>query len=301
MSTPISPYNELVRQLVLPQDIRAIVEKPFEERGCPLAPDTIYDYEYNQLTYLSSICNNQRVVLLHIAGDVISDRNNFRDVASIATLFSSKSAGLFFFAPVKDLNREYNITLATRLKEDNTAIKEARFFDQSDIESLKNKPPPLQKKLVSSLLALDALLAKGNGPKPGVTTTVLDLTQIQDRVIELLYQRYETAQEDPREFFVALRGELSWPPTWELEPKAQPRVSAREFVLYLLKQGSYPPGVRAGYKPLGDLLCCLIPKMGGDEAVEMYQIVVKYQLVETNALSEYRESLQSKYGLILPT
>jgi hypothetical protein len=285
MSTPISPYNELVRQLVLPQDIRAIVEKPFEERGCPLAPETIYDYEYNELTYLSSICNNQRVVLLHIAGDVIADRNNFRDVATIAALFSSKSAGLFFFAPVKDLNREYNITLATRLKEDNKAIKEARFFDQADIESLKNKPAPLQKKLVSSLLALDALLANGNGPK-SVVTTVLDLTQIQDRVIQILITHYDTASTPPRQFFGLYRSELKWPPDWDWEPTDSARESARALVLYLVRQKTYPPGVMTGYKPLGALLYQLISVVGGEEAKEIYKMIANYKLIELNDILE---------------
>ena len=293
MSTPVSPYNELVRQLVLPADIRAIVEKPFEERGYPLEPDIIYDYESNELTYLCSVCNNQRVVLLHMAGDVIADRNNFRDVATIAALFSSKSAGLFFFAPVKDLNREYNITLATRLKEDNSAIREARFFDQADIESLKNKPGPMQKRLVSSLLSLDALLANGTGPKPVVTTTtVVDLTQIQERVVQILMLHYETASSPPRQFFGLYRSELKWPPDWDWEPNDSARESARGLVLYLIRQKTYPPGIMAGYRPLGALLYQLISVVGGDEAGEIYKMLSDYRLIEN---VDVMKTLKDKY------
>jgi len=293
MSTPVSPYDELVRQLVLPQEIRAIVEKPFEERGYPLQPEKMYDYEYNELTFLSSVCNDQRVVLLHIAGDVIADRNNFRDVASIAALFSARSAGLFFFAPVKDLNREYNITLATRLKEDNKAIKEARFFDQADIESLKNKPAPLQKRLVSNLLFLDSLLANGIGSKTSVTTTtVVDLTEIQDRVIQILMLHYETTSSPPRQFFGLYRSELKWPPDWDWEPNDSARESARALVGYLIRQKTYPPGIMAGYKPLGALLNQLISVVGGDEAIEIYNMLFNYKLIEN---ADVLSALKQRY------
>jgi hypothetical protein len=299
MSTTFSAYDTLVENLLLPQDIREVVQTPFLERGYPLDEWEGYDVVGAKHVYLAATYNDQKIVLLHLLGEIIADYANFKDVLLVANLFtrkSVKSAGLFFFARVKDLNPDFNNTLAVSLAEDYATIKAAHFFHQGDIDSWRAKPPPLQKKLVTSLLALDALLPprNGTGPEPRA------LSEIREKVIELLFQRYETAQEDPREFFVSLRSELSWPPAWEWEPKAHPRASARDLVHWLLKQGSYPRGVKDGYEPLGDLLCRLIPKMGREQIDEMYQIIVRYQLVETDALREYKQYVKREFDVILP-
>lgn len=296
MSTTFDAYDTLVQNLLLPQDIREVVETPFLERGCPLDEWEGYDVVGNKHVYLAATYNDQKIILLHLLGEVIADYANFKDVLLVANLFtrkSVKSAGLFFFARVKDLNPDFNNTLAVSLAEDYATIKAAHFFHQGDIDSWKAKPPPLQKKLVTSLLALDALLPANGGPRPPEV-------EMRDRVIALLFQRYQAAQGDPREFFVSLRSELSWPPAWDWEPSAQPRASARELVLYLLQQGSYPRGVMDGYKPLGDLLCRLIPSMGREQIDEMYQIIVKYQLVENDALREYKQYVKREFDVILP-
>jgi hypothetical protein len=270
----------LVTQLLLPQDILDIVEAPFKERGYPLIREVTYDYEENELTYFVSICEDQKVVLLHMAGEVIADRNNFRDIASIATLFiTARTAGLFFFAPIRDLNREYNLILATRWKDDHPTIKEARFFDQAEIDTLKAKAAPNRNRIVSRLLSLDSLLPTGNGSTPAVAQ--LDLGEIQDKVADIVLKRFQTVNGHPRDFFIGLRNELSWPPGWDWQPKEVPRDSCRELVLYLIGQKSYPAGAKmTGYKPLGTLLYRLISVVGGDDAKEIYQIITKYQLIE---------------------
>ncbi len=296
MSTTFDAYDTLVQNLLLPQDIREVVETPFLERGCPLDEWEGYDVVGNKHVYLAATYNDQKIILLHLLGEVIADYANFKDVLLVANLFtrkSVKSAGLFFFARVKDLNPDFNNTLAVSLAEDYATIKAAHFFHQGDVDSWKAKPPPLQKKLVTSLLALDALLPANGGPRPREG-------EMRERVIAVLFQRYQAAQGDPREFFVSLRSELSWPPGWEWEPKAQPSASARDLVLWLLRQGSYPRGVMDGYEPLGDLLCRLIPKMGREQIDEMYQIIVKYQLVETDALREYKQIVKRDFDVILP-
>jgi hypothetical protein len=295
MSTNLSPYNMLVTQLLLPQDILDIVEAPFKDRGYPLIQEVTYDYEENELTYFVSICEDQKVVLLHMAGDVIADRSNFRDIVAIANVFiTAKTAGLFFFAPIKDLNREYNLILATRWKDDHPTIKETRFFDQAEIDTLKAKATPNRNRIVSRLMSLDSLLPTGNGSGRAVAAP-LDLTKIQDRIAELVYKHYQTVNADPRDFFISIRNNLKWPPGWSWEPKAIPRDSAVDLVVYLIGQKTYPPGANViGYKPLGTLLSYLIALVGGDDADEIYQIIAKYRLIE---IEDVMAELKQKYCL----
>jgi hypothetical protein len=143
------------------------------------------------------------------------------------------------------------------------------------------------------LLFLDSLLANGTGSKTSVTTTtVVDLTEIQDRVIQILMLHYETTSSPPRQFFGLYRSELKWPPDWDWEPNDSARESARALVGYLIRQKTYPPGIMAGYKPLGALLNQLISVVGGDEAIEIYNMLFNYKLIEN---ADVLSALKQRY------
>jgi len=293
MSTTLSTYDTLIQNLLLPSDIREIVEGPLLDRGYPLNEYEGYDVVGNRHVYVAATYKDQKIVLLHLLGEIIADYKNFKDVFLVANLFTPKSvnsSGLFFFARVKDLNPDFNNTLAVSLAEDYTTIKAAHFFHQGDIDSWKAKPLPMQKRIITNLLALDTLLP-GNGSRPAATVT-LDLTQIQDRVVQLLYKHYEVLQGNPRDFYISIRNQLSWPPDWMWEPKDQPLLSAQELVKYLVGQAAYPPGRRDGYRPLGALLYYLIRVMGGEDSAEIYQIIVKYRLIDLN---DVLNDLKQKY------
>lgn len=307
MSRGPSAYEILIKELLLPSDILAVVESPFKDRGYPLQQEVTYDPEDIPITYFVSICNNQKVVLLHLAGTVVEDRSNFRDVGLFAaTFFATRSIGLFFFAPIKDLNSDYNLLLATRWKDDYPNLKEVRFFNRGEIDTLAAKPPQSRNRLLSRLFSLDLLMPPGNGAPaskngapPEVTTPVtassavtappatqlLDAAEIQDRVIELLYGHYKTTNGDPRDFFVSLRDDLKWPPGWEWEPEKLPKDSAQRLVIYLIGQKSYPPGSNiVGFTPLGKMLHCLISMVGGEQIIEIYQMITKYKLIENEEI-----------------
>lgn len=286
----LPPYQVLLSELLLPDQIRELVEPPFMDLGYPLTKDSTEDLQDNTLEYFRAKANGRQIVLLHIAGNIIGDPANFRDVASIAYVFITKSAGLFFFAPIKDLNREYNLSLATRLQENYPNIKKIRFFDQQDIETLANKPPAARKKLVSGLLDLNTLLPSGNGPPASAAPP--DIARVQNRLIQIVvdYARTLTLNRLVTDIFLELRLLLDWPGGWTWEPKGSIDDCANSLIKYLISLKVYPPGVdKDGYTTVGFLLYKLIGKAPGDQPREIYKIIVDYKLItRQEALDEVR-------------
>jgi hypothetical protein len=213
-------------------------------------------------------------VLLHIAGEIISDLANFQAVASVAYVFITRSAALFFFAPIKDLNREYNLSLATRLQENYPNIRKIRFFDQQDIETLENKSPAARKKLVSGLLDLNILLPSPSSSGPP------DIAQIQNRLAQIVVAYASTSNELAADIFLGLRGQLEWPPGWSWEPKGTIDDCASSLVKYVILQKVYPPGGdKDGYTTAGFLLYRLIRAVPGNLSAEVYKMIVDYKLI----------------------
>jgi hypothetical protein len=281
----LSPYDLLLGQLLLPQPILDVLDQPFKELGYPLEKDTTEDPKLNSLEYIRAYSKDQQIVLLHVPSDIIGDSANWIAVANVADVFIGKTAGLFFFAPTKDLNRDYNGLLAGSWERKSPQTKKVKFFDQNDIDNLMAKAPPQRKKLVTLLLDVDKLLPPANGRPPIAGPP--DVARIQDRIAEMIFDRYQTAGGDSKEFYLALRNGLKWPPDWFWEPEASPRDSARTLVVYLTNQRVYPAASNLnGYTTLGVLLESMISVVGGDTADEMFGIISEYHLIEKDDVLE---------------
>lgn len=288
----LSPYEELLSQLLLPSSILEVLEPPFQDLGCPLQKDSTEDPKLNPLEYFRAQSKDQQIVLLHIPGDIIGDSANWTAVANVADVFIGKTAGLFFFAPTKDLNRDYNGLLAGSWERKSPNTKKVKFFDQSDIDNLMAKAPPQRKRMVTLLLYVDKLLNLANGSGPAVAQP--NLAEIQERLVRILFDRAQVAGVDSRTYFLSLRGQLEWPPDWIWEPRATSDESARDLVLYLITQKSYPAAAinKNGYTTLGFLLGRIISQVGGDTAKDLYEIILKYRLI---MLDDVLDDLKRKY------
>lgn len=287
----LPPYETLVSQLLLPSTILELVEPPFQDLGYPLQKESIEDLKLNTLEYLCAQSKGQQIVLLHIPGDIIGDPANWTAVVNVAYVFIGKTAGLFFFAPIKDLSRDYNGLLATSLERASIGTKRVKFFDQGDIDNLTAKTPPQRRRLITLLLDVDKLLPPTNGRPPAGAEP--NLAEIQERLIQILFDRAQVAGVDSRTFFSSLRSQLEWPPDWKWEPKATSDESARDLVLYLISQKCYPAASgKNGYTTLGFLLGRIIPQVGGDTARDLYQIILKYRLI---VLDDVLDDFKRKY------
>jgi len=287
----LSPYDILLQQLLLPGPILEVLEPPFQALGCPLQKDTTEDPKLNTIEYFRAQSKDQQIVLLHIPSEIIVDSANWTAVANVADVFIGKTAGLFFFAPTKDLNRDYNNLLAVSWERKSKTTRRVKFFDQSDIDNLIAKAPPQRKKMITLLLDVDNLLLLANGS--GAAVAQPNFEEIQDRVTEMIFERYQTVGGDSKQFFLSLRDGLKWPPDWFWEPQGTAKDAARTLVVYLVKLRDYPASSnRAGYTTLGALLESMISEVGGNTAGEMYEMISKYRLIEK---ADVLADLKKKY------
>lgn len=296
-----SPYESLVSQLLLPAPIFEVIEPSFKDLGYPLQKGSAEDMELNTLEYWAAQARDEQIVLLHVPGDIIDNQANWPYVTAVAHVFLGKpagtesTAGLFFFASIKELPRKYNRLFAPTLERTYPKTKRVRFFDQTDIEDLGANPIPKRKTLVNYLLDVDKILPPPNGdPVPAPR----DLLTIQEQVANLVFDHYSTLNTDSRQFFLQLRVSLKWPPEWLWEPQGNPKSDALALVAYLIKQRTYPPASNLmGYTTLGVLLEQLISQVGGETADQMYNLIVHYQLIEKqDVLDELRQKYHRADG-----
>jgi hypothetical protein len=277
----LTAYELIRSQLLLPEPILDVVESAFQELGYPLEKDSTTDWNLNPFDFYKAESQGKKIILLHIAGEVISDPSQVLTISNIADVFLGKTDGLFFFAPIKELNKAFNGLFAASFVKRPSGPARVKFFDQGDIDDLKAKALAQRKVLIVFLLDVEKLLPPANNGSPAKPPP--NVAEIADRVQELLLERLGTLGSESGEFFRSVRDALSWPEGWlQLwEPKGTPRDSARSLVLFLIRQRTYPSSSnRQGYTTLGVLLENLMPDVGGDTADEMYQIVEKYRLIE---------------------
>lgn len=263
----LDPYKELLDHLLLPEPILGLVAPTFAERGCPLQRETTLDWEEKTLEYFRAKTNGQQIVLLHMAGDIISDRTSFRDVASIGSLFVAKAAGLFFFAPTKDLIRDYTLSLAPRWEEENPNIKRVRFYDQSDIDTLQARAEAERSILINRMMDLKNLL-------PSPTAAALNDVH-RTHIISIL-----TAIANTDDDFINLKKQLGWPIEWGWQPVGDNYKSAQTLIAFVLEKKDYPASSgKDGYTALGCLLEKLFWDLGGTDRRFVYDITTKYHLI----------------------
>lgn len=273
------PYDALVQKLLLPDDILQLVQPPFTDLGCPLAQESTKDFALQELKYFGSTCNGKNVVLLHLAADVIADPANIMDVLNIAFIFSTSSIAIFFFAPVKDLDRKYIRQVPMTLMQRFNNLAVLQFYDQQDIDLFNAQTEKDRPDYVKLVLGLDKLYgSNGSGPTPPKPP---DLSAIRARVSEILYDRYKSEGTTPTVFFKETVINLDWPPGWNWEPPGDGQASATDLVSFLIRQGTYPASSSMkGYRPLGALLKHLIESAGGETANEIYHMIADNKLID---------------------
>ena len=283
------PYDVLVQKLLLPDDLQKLVKPPFADLGCPLQEASTEDYGLKTLNYFGSTCKGKQVALLHLDGDVTADPGNFNDVAGIASVFATSSIAIFFFAPVKDLSRTYSRMLAAQLKKKNPSVEALEFYDQSDIDLFNAREESERPAFIRLVLGLDELY-KNEDPRP---RPKLDLSKIQVRVSDIVFERYKAQDDSPRVFFRQIVTNLEWPDGWSWDPPENARAAATGFVSYLIGQDGYPPSsAMKGYHPLGALLKYLIGSVGGQTANEIYHLIARNQLID---LEDVMADLKTNY------
>lgn len=296
-----SPYESLVSQLLLPATIFDVIDPPLKDLGYPLKKGSAEDMDLNTLEYWAAQSKDEQIVLLHVPGDIINNPANWPNVTAIAHVFLGKpaggeqTAGLFFFASIKELPRKYNSLFAPTLERTYPKTKRVKFFDQTDIEDLGASPIPKRRTLVNYLLDVDKILPPPNGgpPKPPP-----DLLTIQDRVANFIFDHYSTQTIESNKFFLQLRLSLKWPPEWVWEPQGNPKADADSLVVYLIRQRTYPPSSNlTGYTTLGVLLEELIGQVGGTASDEMYKLITEYRLIENqDALDKIKVKIYGPAG-----
>ena len=293
------PYDVLVQKLKLPAEILKLVEPPFKDLNCPLIEESTEDIGFKKLNYFSSTCKGKKVVLLHLDGETTADPAAFHDVVSIAYVFVSQSIAIFFFAPVKDLSRNYSRTAAKQLLKSFPTLEALEFFDQSDLDLFNAREESERPALVRLVLGLDDLYKSSNGPGsngsgsngPKPPRPKPDLSKIQVRVAEILYEGFRVQSDPPGVYFNSIIFNLEWPPGWTWEPPGEGRASASGLVKYLIGRDDYPPSSSMnGYRPLGALLSYLIKSVGPKTAKEIYQMIADNQLIDSeDVLAQLKE------------
>ncbi len=260
-------YEALLGQLLLPEPILGLVAPSFEEMGHPLKKETTLDWQDKSLEYFRARSNGQQVVLLHIPDDIIGNPMSFRDVASIGSMFVAKAAGLFFFAPTKDLNRQYTLSLAPRWEEEYANIRRVRFYDQGDIDALESKAEGERNRLVSRMLDLKNLL-------PSVAELGLS-DDHKNEIIKILATILSTDDD-----FIDLKKQLGWPIEWDWQPAGGSYKSAQTLLTFVIEKKDYPASSgKNGYTALGYLCEKLMPSLGGTDAAFIYNLTTTYRLI----------------------
>ncbi|MGZ5434537.1 MAG: hypothetical protein ACXWID_00095 [Pyrinomonadaceae bacterium] len=295
---------ELIRtQTLLPKPIFDVVEPALAQLGYPLAKSSTTDWDEKLFEFYAGQSQGKTIVLVNMAPAVIGDPSQTNTVAMIANVFLEETDGLYFFAEVKELNRALRNKLAPTYERKKSGPQRVRFFDQGDLDDLATKEDlAARAKLINFLMDADRLVSRmtatnGNGSAEAPLPPP-DLTEIQEQLISIILDRFLTAGAAVSDFFINLRDGLGWPPDWvtQWEPKGAAKESARSFVLFLIKQRTYPPtSNKDGYTTVGVLLEELMPQVGGDMADEMYQLVAKYKLIERqDVLTRLKESYCKK-------
>ncbi|SRR6266404_819989 len=289
----VAAYQLLCDNLLLPPPILEIVQPALHDLGYPLVQSTTSDLTLNTLCYYKAESQEKNVVFLHIAGEVIGDPANFFAVANIADAFIGRTDGLFFFAPVKELDRKFNNLFAPGWQRKPNGPKKVRFFDQSDIDDLKAREPLQRKTFIVYLLDIDLLLPQRQPPNGGPP---LDIRVCQPQLIKLLTEHAKTMTQGAgvQEYFQKLRNSLDFPDGWSWQPDNDIDNCAQTLISYLLDQGTYPPNSlnKQGYTTVGFLLEKLISRVGGDKTKAIYDMIITYKLIKRDdVLAELK-----KYG-----
>jgi hypothetical protein len=296
---------ELIRtQTLLPRPIFDVVEPALAQLGYPLAKSSAKDWKRKSFEFYKGQSEGKRIALVNMAAAVIADPSQNDIVATVASIFLEETDGLYFFAEVRDLNRDFKSLLAPSYERKKSGPQRVRFFDQGDLDDLtKREDLAARAELILFLMDADRLVSRapvpgpnGNGSPPVAPPP--DLTKIQDRLEAILLERYLLASVALNDFFMPLRDSLGWPDDWltQWEPKVNAKDSARSFVLFLIKQRTYPAACnKGGYTTVGVLLEKMMPNVGGEMADEMYQMIAKYQLIEKpDVLTKLKEAYCKK-------
>lgn len=289
---------ELIRsQTLLRKPIFDVVEPALAQLGYPLAKASTTDWKQKSFEFYQGQSEGKKIILVNIAPAVIGDPSQANTVVMIAGIFVDETDGLYFFAEVKDLNRDFKYRLAPTYERKKSGPQKVRFFDQGDLDDLaKIEDLAERTKLILFLMDTDRLVSRMNGNGVPTVAPPPDWTEIQDKLVNMIVERYLAASVALNDFFIPLRNGLGWPPDWAWEPSVSAPVSARSFVLFLIKQRTYPASSnKNGYTTLGVLLEHMMPEVGGDTADEMYQMIAKYRLIEKqDVLTKLKEDYCKK-------
>ena len=273
----LAAYDLIRSQLLLPDPILEVVAPVFKELGYPLERGTTNDWSLNTFDFYQAQSQGKKIVLLHIAGEVIGDPSQVLTISNIADVFLGKTDGLFFFAPIKDLNKAFNGLFAASFVRRPSGPQRVKFFDQGDIDDLKANELAKRKILIVFLLDVDKLLPPPNGSGSAPASFAI----AQNRIVQILASWARIANIPTNDFFVQIRDQLEWPTPWFWEPKGGPDDCARTLVAFLIGQSSYPAiSNKQGYTTVGFLLAKVIPRVGGGNAKELFDLAVTHKLIE---------------------
>jgi len=286
----------LLSRLKLTDRVRKLLEKPCGDARFPLHPK---DVKTPVVSYSYYYCEADpgNVALLNVDEELFGSDEGRQTVAFLGPLFTEKCAAMFLFTEARKLDEEYRGTLSALFqywRNSKPGLLDVDIFNLTDIEAMEAEPYR-----VTRHLKLDA----AGRFKPPSPLSIDDFSEKDtERVVSLLKQWINhTGLTLAGGNLVAcnlIANSLSLAEGWIFTATGNLEFDASTLVKKAIEWRKYPAGHKDGYTVLGCLLEKLIPPVGGDDREFLYELIVKYNLVEPIIDGEnVREEIKSKYNI----